>query len=175
MRPHSGGAIKIGYTKDLAIRKDQLEGIYNVRLVVLSTMEGSKKTEAEVHRRFAAYRLGRTEQFRPGPELTDHLFLSRVERWEAVTETIANEGSASINVVLRCSEEYKEWLDGLVSACGVMNAAQVVDEALKCLAMAREFKEPPLRYKPQVDRRRGEAWVRANRLSFKAEQPDTNP
>jgi hypothetical protein len=64
-----GGPIKIGFTDDLMQRHRQLEKHYARPLALLATMEGGADREAEIHRQFDHLRFGRTEQFRPGPDL----------------------------------------------------------------------------------------------------------
>lgn len=63
------GSIKIGTTTDLPGRLAGLESDYKGRLCLLATMPGGRAEERAIHARFAHLRLGRTEQFRPGPDL----------------------------------------------------------------------------------------------------------
>jgi hypothetical protein len=64
------GSIKIGYTGNtVKVRLDQLEYGYGFELSLLATMPGDPEREREIHDQFASLRLGRTEQFRPGPDL----------------------------------------------------------------------------------------------------------
>jgi hypothetical protein len=69
LQPTDGGPIKIGYTDNLDQRRLQLQVHYGTSLALLATMEGGKEVERAIHERFAAHRIGRTEQFRPAPEL----------------------------------------------------------------------------------------------------------
>lgn len=69
LQPVDGGPVKIGFTDHLGVRHKQLEAHYGRPLALLATMEGGRSTEAEIHGRFAHLRFGRTEQFRPGPDL----------------------------------------------------------------------------------------------------------
>jgi len=73
MQPVNGGAVKIGYTDNLPQRQKALEAYYQQELSVLATMDGGIEEEHEIHRRFAKLRFGRTEQFRPAPELMEFI------------------------------------------------------------------------------------------------------
>jgi hypothetical protein len=64
-----GGPIKIGTTADVESRLRQLEAHYGRPLALLATMPGGRDEERAIHRRFALLRFGRTEQFRPAPDL----------------------------------------------------------------------------------------------------------
>lgn len=64
-----GGPIKIGCTVDLKIRLKALEAHYGQPLALLATMPGGLEEEQAIHAKFAAARLGRTEQFRPVAEI----------------------------------------------------------------------------------------------------------
>lgn len=64
-----GGPVKIGYSFDVESRIAQLEKHYGKSLAILATMPGGRDEETTIHRRFAHLRCGRTEQFRPAPEL----------------------------------------------------------------------------------------------------------
>lgn len=73
LTPVDGGPIKIGFTDDFATRRKQLETFYGTPMVVLARMEGDRAKEREIHERFAHLRFGRTEQFRPGPDLMEFI------------------------------------------------------------------------------------------------------
>lgn len=64
-----GGPIKIGFTDCLERRLIELEANYGKPLAIMATMEGGREKEAEIHAQFSHLRLGRTEQFRPAPDL----------------------------------------------------------------------------------------------------------
>jgi hypothetical protein len=68
-QPIAGGPVKIGSSKDITRRHEQLEAYYGCPLTILGTMPGERDKEREIHERFAHLRLGRTEQFRPTNEL----------------------------------------------------------------------------------------------------------
>lgn len=60
-----GGPVKIGFTEDMGRRLPELEAHYGEKLAVLATIPGDRDRETEIHDRFSAFRIGRTEQFRP--------------------------------------------------------------------------------------------------------------
>ena len=68
-QPVDGGPIKIGTTENLDSRLYALERHYGCLLALLATMEGGREREVEIHAQFAHLRFGRTEQFRPAPDL----------------------------------------------------------------------------------------------------------
>lgn len=67
------GSIKIGYTSNLDQRMGNLGYHYGDEPAILHTMPGDRQTERELHERFGHLRFGRTEQFRPGPELMEFI------------------------------------------------------------------------------------------------------
>lgn len=76
------GSIKIGCSTDVDRRLGQLEQHYRQPVALLSTMEGDRDTEREIHERFAHLRFGtrrgsgrKPEQFRPGPDLMEYIGL----------------------------------------------------------------------------------------------------
>lgn len=69
MQSTNGGLVKIGFSDNVENRLRQLEKDYGQSLTILATMEGGRAEEAALHRRFKHLRVGRTEQFRPDPEL----------------------------------------------------------------------------------------------------------
>lgn len=71
MQSESGGPVKIGYSCDVERRRHEHESHYGRTMVVLCTMDGGKAKERAIHRKFKHLRLGRTEQFRPEPELLE--------------------------------------------------------------------------------------------------------
>lgn len=66
------GPIKIGVTVDVEKRRRVLQTGSAQTLVLLSTIKGTEKQEAELHRRFKHLRL-RGEWFRPEPELLAYI------------------------------------------------------------------------------------------------------
>jgi hypothetical protein len=68
-QPTDGGPIKIGTTGDVESRLRQLETHYGRPMALLATMPGGRDEERAIHEQFAHLRFGRTEQFRPAPDL----------------------------------------------------------------------------------------------------------
>lgn len=68
-----GGPVKIGYSADVPTRVKQLEADYKRPLALLATMPGEVKDERAVHERFSHLRFGKTEQFRPAPDLMEFI------------------------------------------------------------------------------------------------------
>ena len=78
MQPADGnGPVNIGYASDVASRHRQLQEHYGRPLPPLAVLPGDRVEEARLHARFAHLRHGRTEQFRPGPEIASFLVLLR--------------------------------------------------------------------------------------------------
>lgn len=73
----AGGPIKIGYARDVEKRLRDLQCGSPFVLRVICTEEGGQKYEAQLHRRFAKWRL-HGEWFRLEGELKDHLAAMRV-------------------------------------------------------------------------------------------------
>jgi len=69
------GVIKIGYTDDLNSRMAQLQDHYGCGLDVLHVLPGDRLAEADMHRKFAHLRFGRSEQFRPAADLMEFIGL----------------------------------------------------------------------------------------------------
>ena len=69
MQSQGGGPVKIGHSLNVEARRKGLEAHYGTPLIILATRPGGRSEEAEMHARFAHLRLGRTEQFRPAPDL----------------------------------------------------------------------------------------------------------
>lgn len=64
-----GGPIKIGHSQDVLARIKQLEATYKRPLALLATIPGGREEEQAIHARFSSLRFGKTEQFRPDPDL----------------------------------------------------------------------------------------------------------
>lgn len=73
MQPVEGGPIKVGSSENIEARRKQLETHYGRSLSVLATIPGGRKEERKIHERFSHLRLGRTEQFRPAPDLMEFI------------------------------------------------------------------------------------------------------
>jgi hypothetical protein len=91
-------AIKIGTTENVSERLAQLEDLYKSPVSLLGTIPGGRREELELHRRFAHLRFGKTEQFRPAPDLMEFigkpLLVSQnpnaIERTVSVRDTSAS-------------------------------------------------------------------------------------
>lgn len=147
VQPIDGGPIKIGCSENVPFRIKQLETHYDRRLALLATIEGDRKVEAEVHARFAHLRLGRTEQFRPGPELV--AFIGRPllvginpEAVEAIKPS--GKGQKPLVIGLRGSAEYKAWLVALAEHEG-MTVSQLCLYVVRKYARQIGFRDPPKR------------------------------
>jgi hypothetical protein len=112
MQPVDGGPVKIGCSGNVEARRGQLESYYKESLVVLATFPGDRKTERETHARFAHLRLGRTEQFRPAPELMEFIGLPPSADHGDV-EAMAPPEDAPRNLILRCDPAYVDFLGEL--------------------------------------------------------------
>jgi hypothetical protein len=73
LEPTGGGPIKIGFSHDVPKRIKELKSHFGTPLTLLATIEGGREREREIHARFAHMRLGKTEQFRPAPELLEFI------------------------------------------------------------------------------------------------------
>lgn len=67
------GAIKIGTSENVDARLGQLERHYRHPVALLHTIDGGRDIEREMHERFGHLRFGKTEQFRPGPDLMEFI------------------------------------------------------------------------------------------------------
>lgn len=67
------GSIKIGFSSRADVRIRSLENHYGECLCLLRIMPGGRGTERKIHDRFSHLRFGRTEQFRPGPDLIEFI------------------------------------------------------------------------------------------------------
>jgi hypothetical protein len=141
MQPSDGGAIKIGYTvNDVDSRRKQLEPYYKQPLAILATIPGGRDKEREIHELFAEHRLGRTEQFRPAPEIM--AFIGRpllVDPNPAAVEMMSPNGK---NISYRVSGEYGDWLERLAKRHRT-TVAGVMDRAIVEWAQSQGFDVPP--------------------------------
>jgi hypothetical protein len=137
-----GGPVKIGTTEDLAVRWKALEADYGCELALLAIMPGGKDEEAEVHERFAAIRLGRTEQFRPTADLM--AFIGRPLLVGLNPDTVEVMGShrKPMIVQVRGSQEFKDWAEKL-SRHERISLASIVERAMQMYAKAVGFPDEP--------------------------------
>jgi hypothetical protein len=149
-----GGPVKIGFSTNVEARVRQLEKHYGRQLAVLATLPGGLEEEAAIHERFDHLRLKRKndrgrhpEQFRPAADLM--VFIERPllvgANADAVEAMDVERISLLRNIlVLRGTEEWKVWLDGLATA----NSAPLtvtVEQALKEYANKIGYSKPPKR------------------------------
>lgn len=143
--PVDGGPIKIGTTGNLPQRLKSLEREMGCPLAILATMPGGLTEEKAMHERFAAYRLGQSEQFRPVREILE--FIGRpllVSADPDAVEAIPMRRKV-MAIQVRASEEWKAWADELAAFDGLTLAA-LIDRTLRRYARAIGFgKEAPCR------------------------------
>lgn len=132
-----GGPIKIGFTDNLDARLKALESHYGRPLALLHAMEGGRAEEAETHDRFSHLRIGRTEQFMPGPDLME--FIGRTHFFN-LGDVLMMEGT-SCQVVVKGSKEWRDWVMAL-SRFSRMRVPFLIDHALIEYAKRHGF-EPP--------------------------------
>ena len=70
------GSIKIGTTENMKARLRTLKNQYGNPVVLLKIMPGGPEEEAAIHERFADFRMGKTEQFRPTREIFEFVEVS---------------------------------------------------------------------------------------------------
>lgn len=151
LQPTDGGAIKIGFTEDLDARRRQLERHYGCPLAILATMPGGREEEAEIHERFDELRLGRTEQFRPAPELME--FIGRPllvgANPEAVEAMLGTPPDGSLVILsIKCRREWREWAMDIAKAERA-SLATLIDQLLAVRARERGLPDPPTRGKAE--------------------------
>jgi hypothetical protein len=142
MQPVAGGPVKIGCSDDVEQRREQLEAHYGRDMVILATMPGGIAEERAVHARFAHLRFGRTEQFRPAPDLMAFigrplLVGSNPDAVEAMKAT-----GASPTVRVYATARWAEWLERGARHCRT-DVAKLIDAAVADYLRARGFDEPP--------------------------------
>lgn len=142
MQPTTGGPIKIGTTKDVEVRHGQLQKHYSCPLVVLATVEGGRKEEAEIHARFAHLRLGRTEQFQPSAELLE--FIGRPIFAAAGDITEVKPLESPRRIIMLVSPEYDEWLERRAVQLRTTKSG-AIDRMLAEWAAAESVESPPAR------------------------------
>lgn len=134
-----GGPIKIGTSVDVRARLKQLELAYKRPLAMLAEMPGGREEEGAIHERFSHLRIGRTEQFRPGPDLLE--FIGRplfaggdVEPMKChVQPTVLN---------VKGSRAEKEYLQRLSKVTGV-SLAEMTRRAVATWAESRALPPAP--------------------------------
>lgn len=143
MQATEGGAIKIGYSEDVPRRRVQLEGLYKKPLAILAVRDGDQDEEARIHAMFSHLRLGKTEQFKPAPDLL--AFIGQpllVGMNPDAVEAMPFEGKPLI--ALKCRQAYKDWVAAFAKSRRT-TPSQLLDQALVLLAEHEEYEAPPER------------------------------
>lgn len=142
-QPPTGGPVKIGCTTNVNRRLYQLERHYKQPLILLAVMNGGTKEERAIHERFAHLRFGRTEQFRPEPDLLAFigrpLFASATPVVEAME---AHPSGRDALIAIKCYSAYKRWVEDFARKERI-GPTQLIDIALMKLAEAHGFEPPP--------------------------------
>lgn len=141
VQPVDGGPVKIGTATDVARRLSQLEAHYGAPLALLGTMEGGRAEEREIHARFSHLRFGRTEQFRPAPDLMEFIGLPLFVSAAGVSELIPEIERKPMAVQVRASQEWADWLQRGAAHCG-LPLSSVVDQAVRLYFKSQGFDEP---------------------------------
>jgi hypothetical protein len=143
-QPVAGGPIKIGCSGNVEARLGQLEAHYGCRLSLLATMPGDRRTEAEIHARFAHLRFGRTEQFRPEADLM--AFIGRPLLVGANPDAVEAMAGRTVGrrtvLTIKGTDEWKAWLDALADHLRTP-ASTIVDHSLVRYAKEVGFTKPP--------------------------------
>lgn len=143
MQPVDGGPVKIGCTENLQARHRQLEAEYGLSLVVLATLDGGRDEERALHVRFSHLRFGKTEQFRPGPELFE--FIGRPILVGANPTAVEVIEAFRKNVIsIRGTEAWRKWL-GEYAAFRRVPVTSLIDQVLSEAAKRDGFTLPPER------------------------------
>ena len=73
LQAREGGPLKLGFAACVLKRKRQLERRYGQELEIIAVWPGGRTEETALLRRFAAYRMGRSELFRPVDEIASYI------------------------------------------------------------------------------------------------------
>jgi hypothetical protein len=139
-----GGAIKIGSSIRAAERCRQLSEAKGLRLLILGVMDGGFDEERATQRRFNHLRLEPTpkcEWFRPEADLLEFI------RCETRIWTPSDDApSVTLDniFVLRGTDEFKVWMDGLAAHIGAP-VTVMVERAMRELARKESYPVPPRR------------------------------
>jgi hypothetical protein len=149
--PVAGGPIKIGFSCDVDRRLAQLEDHHGLPFVLLTTMDGDRKEETEIHERFAHLRLGKTEQFRPRADLL--AFIGQPSLVVANPDTVEVIPPRQLDIKTLFSMKgdvlWFEWLKEFAEFQG-RTATTTIDIAVQELAKKEGFSKPmPKRMPPK--------------------------
>lgn len=126
-----GGTIKIGTSVNVPSRVKQLESHYKQPLTVLATMPGGRAEERALHARFAHLRFGKSEQFRPEPDLLAFINRPLFVNANPVVEAMASDRKP---VRLTLSPSDHDWLAECAASVGLSMSSyvrMVVIEAIR--------------------------------------------
>jgi hypothetical protein len=149
-----GGPIKIGCTVDMDIRLKALERHYGQPLAVLATMPGWWEEERTIHARFAAHRMGRTEQFRPDAEIME--FIGRPllacpdpDAAEVMTKRVPQpkpwqiaKQRHRVQMSWPCTPEFAEWVREFARSEGEY-INDIISKAVEHMARLEGYPVPP--------------------------------
>jgi hypothetical protein len=138
MQAEGGGPIKIGNTGNLDNRRADLERISGRKQRVLATAEGGRTEERELQRRFDHLRIGRTEDYRPAPDLMEYLGLCAA----AEAEWAAGSDEAREALMVESTPEWRDWLGRGAEYCRI-EVSELLDVAATLYLRSRGFTEPP--------------------------------
>lgn len=130
----SSGPIKIGHSGDVDARLHELEIRYGRPLFLLGSLPGGSEEEQKIHARFAHLRFGRTEQFRPEPEIFEFIAnpcsLEAMKPKSPIVTIIAYKGS----------DDFAAWVKRLTGHVN-LPMTNTFDMALKVYAESVGFAE----------------------------------
>jgi hypothetical protein len=164
-QPVDGGPIKIGHAVDVKRRVVALQSWYGRRLAILAEIEGDRKLEAALHKKFDHLRLGTTEQFRPEPELLDYIGHTPKKPVDAASVVAMGrasrdpeeeaklikkrsgrprdpDGAKTGRYAMRGSNEWHAWLKKISGNISV-DRSVIIRRAVKLWAKQEKFEPPP--------------------------------
>jgi hypothetical protein len=134
--------IKIGYSSRVSCRRQELSYIMGVELVLLGVIDGTRKDETVLHKRFSDLRT-KGEWFCPADEL-----LSFIDQNARPYNDTSERSRKARSFSIKGNIEWFSWLDEYAVSCGMNCRASLVDRALVELARFVGFKRPaPPRFK----------------------------
>ena len=147
MQPTDGGPVNIGFTDNVDARHRQLETHYGRPLALLATTDGGREEEASIHGRFAHLRLGRTEQFRPAPDLM--AFIGRPLLVDPNPDAVEVVEPTRRDVRIVATGEWADWIDRAARHCRT-DIAKLIDAAVVEYVKARGFRRAPAGAHPMI-------------------------
>jgi hypothetical protein len=108
-------------------------------------MPGGRAEERALHERFAGHRIGRTEQFRPAPDLMEFIgWPLLIGANPDASLALLIKATCGVAVAIKGSPEWKEWVERLANHCRC-DVSALVDQALTEHARRNGFGEIPPR------------------------------